>query len=293
MVESRSAGDRAFRAINYTILTLILLVTLYPCWYVVVASFSDPVQLYGGSKILLWPRGFSLAAYEIIMEHTMLWKSYANTLLYVTLSTVVGLALTILGSYVLSRRALPGQRVMLTLIMITMFFGGGLIPTYLIVVELGLIDSIWSMVLPSAISTYNLIMMLTYFRTMPLSLEESARIDGANDAVILTRILVPLAKPVIAVIALYIIVGSWNSYIPATIYLRDRNKFPLQVILREILISGTSNLDSLTSGYDDFAAYSESVKYTTIILSNLPVMALYPFLQKFFVKGVMLGAIKG
>ena len=181
MVESRSAGDRAFRAINYTILTLILLVTLYPCWYVVVASFSDPVQLYGGSKILLWPRGFSLAAYEIIMEHTMLWKSYANTLLYVTLSTVVGLALTILGSYVLSRRALPGQRVMLTLIMITMFFGGGLIPTYLIVVELGLIDSIWSMVLPSAISTYNLIMMLTYFRTMPLSLEESARIDGANN----------------------------------------------------------------------------------------------------------------
>ena len=290
MVESRSAGDRAFRAINYTILTLILLVTLYPCWYVVVASFSDPVQLYGGSKILLWPRGFSLAAYEIIMEHTMLWKSYANTLLYVTLSTVVGLALTILGSYVLSRRALPGQRVMLTLIIITMFFGGGLIPTYLIVVELGLIDSIWSMVLPSAISTYNLIMMLTYFRTMPLSLEESARIDGANDAVILTRILVPLAKPVIA---LYIIVGSWNSYIPATIYLRDRNKFPLQVILREILISGTSNLDSLTSGYDDFAAYSESVKYTTIILSTLPVMVLYPFLQKFFVKGVMLGAIKG
>ena len=160
-------------------------------------------------------------------------------------------------------------------------------------VELGLIDSIWSMVLPSAISTYNLIMMLTYFRTMPLSLEESARIDGANDAVILTRILVPLAKPVIAVIALYIIVGSWNSYIPATIYLRDRNKFPLQVILREILISGTSNLDSLTSGYDDFAAYSESVKYTTIILSTLPVMVLYPFLQKFFVKGVMLGAIKG
>ena len=162
MVESRSAGDRAFRAINYTILTLILLVTLYPCWYVVVASFSDPVQLYGGSKILLWPRGFSLAAYEIIMEHTMLWKSYANTLLYVTLSTVVGLALTILGSYVLSRRALPGQRVMLTLIMITMFFGGGLIPTYLIVVELGLIDSIWSMVLPSAISTYNLILSLIH-----------------------------------------------------------------------------------------------------------------------------------
>ena len=148
MVESRSAGDRAFRAINYTILTLILLVTLYPCWYVVVASFSDPVQLYGGSKILLWPRGFSLAAYEIIMEHTMLWKSYANTLLYVTLSTVVGLALTILGSYVLSRRALPGQRVMLTLIMITMFFGGGLIDGYYCFASaVGLLNSVINVIL--------------------------------------------------------------------------------------------------------------------------------------------------
>ena len=293
VVESQKASDKCLNVVIYALLVLVMIVTLYPCWYVIVASFSNPVELYNGSTLLLWPRGFSLAAYEIIMEHTMLWKSYANTLLYVTLSTVVGLALTILGSYVLSRRALPGQRVMLTLIMITMFFGGGLIPTYLIVVELGLIDSIWSMVLPSAISTYNLIMMLTYFGTMPLSLEESARLDGANDFVILTRIIVPLSKAVIAVIALYILVGSWNSYMPAIIYLRNRDLYPLQVILREILISGTSNLDSLTSGYDDFAAYSESVKYTTIILSTLPVMVLYPFLQKFFVKGVMLGAIKG
>ncbi|HML46125.1 MAG TPA: carbohydrate ABC transporter permease, partial [Clostridia bacterium] len=181
----------------------------------------------------------------------------------------------------------------LLMITVTMFFGGGLIPTYLTVVNLGLFDSIWAMVLPSLVSTYNLIMMLTYFRGIPASMEESARIDGANDWQILTRIMIPLAVPVIAVIALYIIVANWNSYIPATIYLRTREKFPLQLILREILISGSSNLDTAMSGYDNFAAYSEAVKYATIIVTTVPVLMLYPFLQRFFIKGIMLGAIKG
>ena len=293
MVESKTTGDRVFIAANYLFLSLILLLTLYPCWYVVVASVSDPVKLYAGSKFMIWPRGFSVQAYEIIMDHAMLWKSYSNTLLYVSLSTVLGLTLTILGAFVLSRKYLPGKNVMLTMITITMFFGGGLIPSYLINVELGLVNTIWAMVLPGAISTYNMIMMLTYFRGIPDSLEESARIDGANEFVILTRIIVPLSLPVIAVISLYIIVANWNSYIPATIYLRDRELYPMQVILREILISGSSNLDQMTSGYDDFAAYSEAVKYATIIVSTLPVLAAYPFLQRFFVKGVMLGAIKG
>ena len=179
------------------------------------------------------------------------------------------------------------------MITITMFFGGGLIPTYLIVVSLGLVNTRWAMILPGLLSTYNIIMMMTYFRGIPASLEESARIDGANDWVILIKIMIPLALPVIAVIALYIIVANWNSYIPATIYLRDRKLFPLQVILREILISGTSNLDTETSGYDNFSAYSEAVKYATIIASTIPVLCIYPFLQRFFVKGVMLGAIKG
>ncbi len=293
MVESKRASDKLFHVANYTILTLVLIVTLYPCWYVVIASISDPVKLYAGSRLLLVPRGFSIKSYEIIMEHAALWRSYANTLFYVSASTVLGLTLTVLGAYVLSRRDLPGKRAMLVIITITMFFGGGLIPTYLVVVGLGLVNTVWAMILPSAISTFNMIMMLTYFRGLPASLEESAYIDGANDFVILFRIIVPLSYPVIAVISLYIIVSSWNSYIPATIYLRNRDLFPLQVILREILISGSSNLDTITSGYDDFAAYSESVKYTTIIVSTLPVLMAYPFLQRFFVKGVMLGAIKG
>lgn len=293
MVESRSWGDRCFSAINYAILVILTILTLYPCWYVVMASFSDPVQLYNGSKLLLWPRGFSMEAYGLIIDHAMLWLSYGNTLIYVGASTVFGLLLTILGSYVLTRYYLPGKNLMLMFIIITMFFSGGLIPTYLVVVGLGLVDTRWAMILPGLVSTYNLIMMMTYFRGIPQSLEESARIDGANDLLILFRIMIPLALPVIAVIALYIIVANWNSYIPATIYLRNRELYPLQVILREILISGSSNLDTETSGYDNFSAYSEAVKYATIIASTLPVLCIYPFLQRFFVKGVMLGAVKG
>ncbi len=293
MVESKTIWDRLFTVANYVLLSLILLLTLYPCWYVVVASVSDPVKLYAGSKFMIWPRGFSVQAYEIIMKHAMLWKSYGNTLIYVSASTVLGLTMTTLGAFVLSRKYLPGKNAMMMMVTITMFFGGGLIPSYLVNVELGLVNNRWAMIIPGAISTYNMIMMLTYFRGIPDSLEESARIDGANELVILTRIVIPLSLPVIAVISLYIIVAHWNSYMHATIYLRDRDLFPLQVILREILISGSSNLDQMTSGYDDFAAYSEAVKYATIIVSTLPVLAIYPFLQRFFVKGVMLGAIKG
>ena len=293
MIESKTWGDRVFDVIIYTLLILITVATLYPCWYVVMASVSDPVALYNGSKLLLWPRGFSLEAYKLILQHAMLWMSYGNTLIYVGASTVLGLSLTIMASYVLSRSYMPGKNIFLTMITITMFFGGGLIPTYLVVVSLGLVNTRWAMILPGLLSTYNIIMMMTYFRGIPASLEESARIDGANDWVILIKIMIPLALPVIAVIALYIIVANWNSYIPATIYLRDRKLFPLQVILREILISGTSNLDTETSGYDNFSAYSEAVKYATIIASTIPVLCIYPFLQRFFVKGVMLGAIKG
>lgn len=293
LVESKTAGSRLFTICIYVMLGLVMLLTLYPCWYVLMASVSNPVALYNGSKLLLWPRGFSLEAYRLIVQHNMLWKSYGNTLIYVSASLVLSLTCTILSSYVLSRSYMPGKKLILGMITVTMFFSGGMIPIYLVMVKLQLVNTRWAMILPSLVSTYNTIIMMTYFRGIPASLEESARIDGANDFVILLRIIVPLATPVIAVIALYIIVGKWNSYIPATIYLRDRELFPLQVILREILISGTSNLDTATSVYDDFSAYSEAVKYTTIIVSTLPVLCIYPFLQRFFVKGVMLGAIKG
>lgn len=210
-VESKTLGSRAFTVCNYVLLCVIMLLTLYPCWYVLMASFSDPVALYRGSRLLIWPRGFSLEAYRLVLRHAMLWKSYKNTLIYVSLSLVLGLSCTLLGSYVLSRRYLPGKTVILRMITLTMFFGGGMIPTYLVVVGLGIVNTRWAMVFPGLISTYNLIMMMTYFRGIPTSLEESARLDGANDLIILIKIMIPLALPVIAVIALYIIVGNWKA----------------------------------------------------------------------------------
>lgn len=293
MVERKTLGDKVFNFLNGLFLTLLVAVTLYPCIYVVMASVSDPVQLYNGSKILLWPRGFNLEGYNVILKHKMLWLSYGNTLFYVAVTLVIGLSLTVMGGYVFSRAHFPGQNIMLALITFTMFFGGGLIPTYLVVSSLKITDTRWAMIIPGVVGVYNMIVTITFFRGIPQSLEEAARIDGAGDWTILLKIMVPLAKPVIAVVSLYIIVGKWNEYIKATIYLRERNLFPLQVILQEILISGQSNLDTVTSGYGDFAAYSDAVKYSTIIASTIPVLIMYPFLQKYFVKGVMLGAIKG
>ena len=227
----------------------------------------------------------------------MIWRSYLNTIIYAITGTALSVFLTIIGGYVLSRTYLPGRRAVMLMLTITMFFGGGLIPTYLVVRSLGMLDSIWALILPSAVGTYNLILVKTYFLSMPAGLEEAARIDGANDWTILWRIMAPLAMPVIAVITLYCIVGSWNSYIPPTIYLRTRSLFPLQVILREILLSGdTSSMNMSTGvsgGFSDFEAYSEAVKFATIVVSTVPILCLYPVLQKYFVKGVMLGAIKG
>ena len=297
MVEYKTPADHIFNFVNVLLLTFLTLITLYPCAYVLFASVSDPVQLYNGSKLLLYPRGFSLTSYKVVLENQMIWRSYLNTIIYAITGTALSVFLTIIGGYVLSRTYLPGRRAVMLMLTITMFFGGGLIPTYLVVRSLGMLDSIWALILPSAVGTYNLILVKTYFLSMPAGLEEAARIDGANDWTILWRIMAPLAMPVIAVITLYCIVGSWNSYIPPTIYLRTRSLFPLQVILREILLSGdTSSMNMSTGvsgGFSDFEAYSEAVKFATIVVSTVPILCLYPVLQKYFVKGVMLGAIKG
>ena len=293
MIESKTWSDRVFDVIVYALLILITVATLYPCWYVVMASVSDPVALYNGSKLLLWPRGFSLDAYKLILQHAMLWMSYGNTLIYVGASTVLGLSLTIMASYVLSRSYMPGKNVFLTMITITMFFGGGLIPTYLIVVSLGLVNTRWAMILPGLLSTYNIIMMMTYFRGIPASLEESARIDGANDWVILIKIMIPLALPVIAVIALYLAVGYWNSYFNALIYINSNAKKPLTLFIRELLLSQKTNDVADGELASDFKRMAQVVKYAVIVVATAPIMCMYPFLQKYFVKGVMIGSLKG
>lgn len=294
MVEDKTIGARVFTVANYAILTLLTLLTLYPCLYVLFASFSDPVKLYKASKLLLYPQGFSFSGYEIVLRNPWIWRSYLNTFFYVVAGGLVSVFLTLLGGYTLSRKYLPGRFAVLLFITVTMFFSGGLIPTYLVVQGLGLTNTILAMLLPGAISTYNLIVMKTFLQHIPDEMEESARIDGAHDFTILIRIIIPLAAPVIAVISLFYMVSIWNSYIPPTIYLRNRNLFPLQVVLREILLAGDSNLNfGDTGGNEDLQAFIEAVKYSTIVVTTVPILCVYPFLQRFFVKGVMLGAIKG
>lgn len=297
MVESKKLIDYLFECVNLLLLTLLTICCLYPCLYVLWASLSDPVQLYTGSKILLWPRGFNTGAFMLVFKNPNIWMGYRNTLLYVVAGTALGMLLCILGAFVLSRSRFPGQSFFMTVLIITMFFGGGLIPTYVVMQSYGLLNTVWSQILLGSMSTYNLILVMSYFRSIPESLEESAHLDGASDWVTLWKIYVPLSVPSLAVVALYFIVAKWNNWMTSAIYLTKRSLFSLQLILKEILISGNTEAagmeNSVSGGAADYQAYSEAVKYATIVVSTLPVLCVYPFLQKYFMKGIMLGAIKG
>ncbi len=297
MVESKKFTDYLFECVNLLLLTLLTICCLYPCLYVLWASLSEPVQLYTGSKILLWPRGFNTGAFMLVFKNPNIWMGYRNTLLYVVAGTALGMLLCILGAFVLSRSRFPGQSFFMTVLIITMFFGGGLIPTYVVMQSYGLLNTVWSQILLGSMSTYNLILVMSYFRSIPESLEESAHLDGASDWVTLWKIYVPLSVPSLAVVALYFIVAKWNNWMTSAIYLTKRSLFSLQLILKEILISGNTEAagmeNSVSGGAADYQAYSEAVKYATIVVSTLPVLCVYPFLQKYFMKGIMLGAIKG
>ena len=297
MILHRTLGDKIFDAINVFLLCVLVVLTLYPFYYVVVASLSHPVQLFRSSQLLLYPRGFSLDSYRIVLTNNWIWLGYRNTLLYVALGGSLSLFLTLIGGYALSKKYLPGRVFFLTMITFTMFFGGGMIPTWVVVNGLGLTDTIWAMILPGAVGTFNLIIMKTFLQSLPEELEESAHLDGANYWTILWFIVAPLSKPALAVVGLFYVVAIWNSFMPALLYLRDRNLLPLQIILREILLLGSSDAMNLgfadTGGNEDFLAYSETVKHASIIVTTVPILLVYPFLQRYFVKGVMIGAIKG
>lgn len=273
---------------------LLIIITLYPCYYVLVASVSNPARIYEGTGLLLYPKGFSAAAYKNVLQYKKLWISYGNTILYVAVGGFMSVCATIMTAFALSRRGLPFKNIILFAIMFTMYFGGGLIPTYLVVKSVGLVDSRWSMILPGLISTYNFIITLSYFRGLPYELEEAAKVDGASDYRILVQIMLPIAKPIIAVITLYYMVAAWNNYFQAMIYLKDPMKFPLQLVLREILIQGsTASVGGAASNAGDVQAYADNLKYATIVVSTIPILCVYPFIQKFFVKGVTIGAVKG
>lgn len=291
MVIKKTASQKAFDVFNYVFLTLLVLLTLYPCIYVVVASLSDPNEVMKAGGLMIWPKGFQLDTYKLVFKNRMILVGYKNTIFYVVVGTAINLILTIFGAYGLSRRDVPGRNAMMMMIIFTMFFRGGMIPEFLINKSLGIYDNRLAVILPYAISVYNLIIMRTFFQNIPVSLEESAKIDGANDFVILFRIMVPLAIPSIAVVGLYYGVEHWNSYMRSLIYLRNRELFPLQIILREILLQNQN--EALQSATDTTFAYAENLKYATIVVATVPILCVYPFLQRFFVKGVMIGAVKG
>ena len=286
-------GDRFFMFANTLLLALLTLVFLYPMWYCLMASFSDPGRLLSNYGMLLRPLGFSLAGYKAVFINRSIWIGYANTLFYVIAGTALNMLLTILGAYTLSRRNLLLRMPLSLLLVITMYVDAGIIPNFLLVRELGLYNSRWAILLTSGVTTYNLIVMRTAFSQVSRSLEEAAMIDGAKDVHLLTKVLLPVSKATLAVIVLFYAVGHWNAWFSASIYLRDREKFPLQMYLREIHMAASASATSETaSSIDGFFYLEELVKYCTIVVSTVPILCIYPFVQKYVVQGIMLGSLK-
>lgn len=281
-----SFGERVFQVFNYIFLGLIAFVCLYPMWHVLMASFSDSTALTAHSGLLLWPIDFSLDAYRRVLSNQNIWTGYWNTIKFLVLGVSTSMVMTTLGAYVLSRRDFMLRRPIMLAITFTMFFSGGTIPTYLNIQQLGLTGSIWGLVLPFCIATYNMIILRTAFESMPESLLEAARIDGAGQLDCLIRIVLPLNKAALAVIALYYGVACWNAWFWASQVLGSKTKMPLAVILRDILIN--ADMQQMDNGVTNM----EGIKYATIIVATVPILCVYPFIQKYFAQGVMIGAVK-
>lgn len=288
-----SAGDKVFSAVNAVILILLCIVTLYPIWYVLCASLTSNTYLVSHPGLLLRPHGFTIGSYKLALTHPLLLSGYKNILIVLCVALPINILLTVFAGYFMASRKVMFKSFIQFLLLFTMFFSGGMIPSYLNIRSLGLYNSLWALILPGAMSVYNAIICKTAIEAMPESLKESAYIDGANDLVILFKIVLPLIKPTIAVLLLYYGVGHWNSWFNASIYLRDNDKLPIQNVMRSILIANSNVLNSAAADSDQVNEFAESIKYSTIMLTTIPVLCIYPFLQKYFVKGVMIGAVKG
>ena len=295
MGRKRTCGaDRIFDTVNTVLMAVILLIIAYPLYFVLIASISEP-NLVNAGKVLFYPRQITWLGYERIFSIGKIWRGYRNTLLYTGLGTSISLVLTLTGGYALSRRALPLRNFWTGLFTFTMFFSGGMIPMYLLVRDLNMLDKVWSMVLPGALSVWNLIIARTFFQsTIPDELMEAADLDGCGQLRFFFAIALPLTKALIAILALYYMVGLWNGYFNAIIYLKSPERHPLQLILREILIMD-QNQEMLGDMWDvvERQKTAELVKYGVIVVSTLPLICAYPFVQRFFIKGVMIGSIKG
>jgi len=287
--------DQLFNLVNYTILAFFLILVLYPLIYIVSASFSDGAAVIAG-KVVLWPVDFSVAAYEKIFAYDRIWSGYANSLFYAVAGTLINVGMTLIAAYPLARRDLYGRGFILGLFVFTMFFNGGLIPSYLLVRDLDMLNTRSALLIPQALSVWNLMIAVTYFRSaIPPELLEAAQLDGCNDFQYFARILLPLSTPLIAVLSLFYAIGHWNQFFAALIYLSKEELYPLQIILRDILIQSQVDMNMVDDMKTMAAkqAMRELMKYALIVVASVPVLMIYPFVQKYFVRGIMLGSIKG
>lgn len=290
-----SSSDRIFSIVNYAILLLFLLTILYPLIYIVSASFSDPSAVIAG-KVRLWPIHPTLAGYEAVFKHKLIWSSFRNTIFYTVFGTIINVIMTLLAAYPLSRKDCYGRNAVMMLFVFTTLFSGGLIPSYLLVKDLGMLNTVWAMLIPGALSIWNVIITRTYFQTtIPEELLEAAQLDGCNDFKFVWKIVIPLSGPIIAVITLFYAVGHWNQFFSSLIYLKKQSLYPLQLILREILIQNDANALMLSDVKEEAQkeALRTLLKYSLIVVSTFPLLIVYPFVQRHFVKGVMIGSLKG
>ncbi len=296
---NRTRGEFVFSIFNTLFLVALSIIFIVPVWHVIMSSFSDPDLVQATSNMALLPKGeATLGGYRLIFKNPNIWRSYLNTLIYVPTFTAIGLVLCILAAYVLSRKELGARRVLTFLFTFTMIFNGGLVPTYIVVTRLRLIDTRWALILPGSFSVYYMIIMRTSFASIPDSLIESAKIDGASHLRILVQIVLPVSKAVVASIFMFLVIKCWNAWFNASIYLQKRRDlYPLQLYLREIILQTSDTLDSTlvaeASDISDMDKFRPITKYCTITFSILPMLVLYPFIQKYFVKGVMIGSVKG
>lgn len=299
MLVKETKSDKVFNAVNLAVLAIILLLTLYPLWFIVSASISNP-DLVNSGKMLLWPKDISFSGYANIFNDSSILRGYLNTIVYTVVGTVINVIVTLLAAYSLSRKDFVGNKFFTIMFLITMFFSGGLIPTFMTVKSVGLYNSPWVMVILGATSMTNIIISRTFFQTtIPVEVQEAAQIDGCSNFRLFMQVVLPLSTAIIAVMALFSAVNHWNSYFTALIYIRDAEWQPLQIILRETLLKSQFNAELLQQGGDTAGLLqeelraAEQIKYALIVIASLPVMAMYPFVQRYFVKGVTLGSVKG
>ena len=291
----QSLSDRVFDVVNFLIMVVLLIVFLWPLWFVVIASFSDP-NLVNTGQVLLLPKGITLEGFKKILEYEQIWTGYANSIFYTVVGTAASMVMSICLAYPMSEKSFAPRKFLMAFFMFTMYFSGGLIPSYLLLKKLHILNTRWAMIIPSLVSVYNCLIIRAYFmNSIPSELKEAATLDGANAAQYLFKVVLPLSKPVFAVVGLYYAVGYWNNYTNSLYYIYDRDLAPLQSVLRDLLLSSKMLVD-MTQDVETMelaVKQAQTMKYGVIIVAALPMMILYPFIQKHFVKGVMVGAVKG